>query len=82
MGAAAEKTHFETMRAWVRDLYMQLSVHALPGKMPNFADRDDQDLIARFGNDHARRLEDVRRRYDPDGVFAGTRHTDDSGARA
>ena len=81
IGAAAEKTHFETMRAWIRDLYMQLSAQALPGKMPNFADRDDQDPIARFGNHHAKRLEDMRRRYDPHGLFAGTRHADDSAAR-
>jgi hypothetical protein len=81
IGAAADKFHFETTRTWIRDLYTQLSVHALPGKMPNFADRDDQDAIARFGNDHARRLADLRRRCDPDGLFAGTRHVDDSGAR-
>jgi len=81
IGAAAEKTHFETMRAWIRDLYMQLSVHALPGKMPNFADGDDLEPIARFGNHNAKRLEDLRRRYDPDGLFAEMRHVDDSNAR-
>jgi hypothetical protein len=38
--------------------------------MPNFADHDDRDMIARFGRDHAVRLQDLRRRYDPDALFA------------
>jgi hypothetical protein len=76
IGAAVERSRLETTRAWIRDLYAQLSAHALPGKMPNFADGDDQDAITRFGKDHARRLEDLRRRYDPDGLFAARRHPD------
>jgi FAD/FMN-containing dehydrogenase len=70
IGAATEKTHFEATRAWIRDLHMRLSAHALPGTMPNFADHDDRDMIARFGRDHAVRLQDLRRRYDPDALFA------------
>lgn len=77
LGSTVETSHFESMRAWIRDLHMRLSAHALSGKLPNFADRDDQGLITRFGNDHARRLQDLRRRYDPDAVFALTRHADD-----
>jgi len=80
IGATPEKTHFDTTRAWIRDLSLQLSVHALPGKLPNFADRDDQDMIVHFGNDHARRLDDLRRRYDPDRLFSGTGDADDSRA--
>ena len=81
IGAAADATDFDALRGWIRDLYTRLSAHALPGRMPNFSDADDQDALARFGRDHARRLQDLRRRYDPDGLFAGTRHADDSGAR-
>ncbi len=70
IGSAIEPSHFEGMRTWVRDLHLRLSAHALPGRMPNFADSDDQDLIARFGKDHAWRLQDLRARYDPGGLFA------------
>jgi hypothetical protein len=42
--------------------------------MPNFSDADDQDPIARFGKDHARRLQELRMRYDPEGLFASTHH--------
>jgi FAD/FMN-containing dehydrogenase len=77
IGSAAERTHFENMREWIRDLYTRLSAHALAGKMPNFADRDDQDVITRFGKDHAWRLQDLRRRYDPDALFARTRHSEE-----
>jgi hypothetical protein len=72
MGSAAEERDFGTARAWVRDLYTQLSPYTVPGRMPNFSDQDDQDPVARFGNDNARRLMELRRRYDPDGLFAGT----------
>jgi hypothetical protein len=73
IGAAADATDFEALREWVRDLYTRLSAHGLPSRMSNFSDADDQDAIARFGKDHARRLQDLRRRYDSDGLFVGTR---------
>lgn len=76
IGSTVERSHFETMRRWIRDLYMRLSAHALFGKMPNFADSDDQDVITRFGKDHAWRLQDLRRRYDPDALFARMRQPD------
>jgi hypothetical protein len=76
IGSTVERSHFETMRGWIRDLYMRLSAHALSGKMPNFADSDDQDVITRFGKDHAWRLQDLRRRYDPDALFARMRQPD------
>jgi hypothetical protein len=44
--------------------------------MPNFADCDDQDVIARYGKEHAWRLQDLRRRYDPRALFAGMRLPD------
>ena len=74
IGAAADASDFDALRGWVRDLSSRLSAHALPSRMPNFSDADDQDPIARFGKDHARRLQELRMRYDPQGLFASTRH--------
>jgi len=79
MGQTPETTHFETVRAWIRALYGQLSIDALDGKMPNFADHDDQDAVARFGGENARRLHDLRERYDPDGLFTSVRHRAERG---
>jgi FAD/FMN-containing dehydrogenase len=79
VGSAGEPAQFDAMRAWVRDLHVRLSAHALPGRMPNFSDSDDQDPIGRFGNDNARRLQELRERYDPQGMFASTRHPLDGG---
>lgn len=70
MGSAVERDSFDPMRAWVRQLHSQLARLALPGRMPNFADGDDQDAIGRFGADHTRRLRAVTGRYDPQGLFA------------
>lgn len=74
IGAAADATDFDGLRGWIRDLYTRLSAHALPSRMPNFSDADDQDAIAQFGRDHARRLKELRVRYDPEGLFASTLH--------
>jgi FAD/FMN-containing dehydrogenase len=82
MGVAVEKRHFEPMCTRTRELHGRLSAHALPGRMPNFADRDDQDVITSFGKDHARRLQDMRQRYDPDGLFGGTSSASDGSAKA
>jgi hypothetical protein len=79
IGAAADATDFDALRRWVRDLYERLSAHALPSRMPNFSDADDQDPIARFGKGHARRLQELRMRYDPQGLFASTRHANIAG---
>jgi hypothetical protein len=59
--------------------HLQLSFSLCPKgteRSPNVADWDDPDVIARFGKDHAWRLQDLRRRYDPGGLFAGMRHPD------
>ena len=74
IGATVDRSDFEPLRAWIRRLHAELSSHAMPGSMPNFADADDQDPVTRFGNDHARRLQELRTRYDPTGLFSGTRH--------
>ena len=82
IGASADKAHFEAVRAWIRGLYGQLSSDALDGRMPNFADRDDQDAISRFGEKNARRLRDLRQRHDPAGLFAGASHRSTEGGIA
>ena len=74
IGAALDMDHFDSLRAWIRQLHAQLSSQALAGSMPNFSDADDQDPIARFGKDHARRLQQLRARYDPTGLLSGARH--------
>jgi FAD/FMN-containing dehydrogenase len=76
LGGAAEGHDFENARAWVRDLRMQIAADPASGMMPNFADQDDQDMVGRFGMDNARRLQELRRSYDPDGLFAGTTRPD------
>jgi FAD/FMN-containing dehydrogenase len=83
IGQAPEQAQFESVRDWIRSLYGELSLNALDGRMPNFADRDDQDAIARFGKKNADRLRDLRRRYDPDGLFAAYRAVEaESGGKA
>ena len=73
MGAAADDAGFEPMRDWIRALHAQLAGLGLAGRMPNFADGDDQDAIGRFGAEHARRLQELHARYDPEHLFASGR---------
>jgi FAD/FMN-containing dehydrogenase len=80
IGQAPEQGQFAAMRAWIRDLYERLSLEALGGRMPNFADGDDQDAVTRFGK-NAQRILDLRRRHDPNGLFAAYR-PESSGAGA
>ena len=76
MGCAADERDFETTRAWVRELHTRLADEAAPGRMPNFSDQDDQDMVTCFGKDNAQRLQELRRRYDPDRMFASSAHSD------
>jgi FAD/FMN-containing dehydrogenase len=61
---------FDRLRARVRALYAQLVPNAMSGLMPNFSNQDDGELVTQFGAEHAERLRALRRRYDPNGVFA------------
>jgi FAD/FMN-containing dehydrogenase len=74
LGAATEPSGFDDLRTWIRHLSDQLATHALPGRLPNFSDGDDPDAANRAGGDHARRLQALRARFDPDGLFANPRH--------
>jgi hypothetical protein len=39
--------------------------------LANFSDQDDTDEVRRFGRRHAAKIDSLRRRYDPAGMFAG-----------
>jgi len=55
--------------AWTRDTYAAVSEHLAPGRWLNYLG-DDQDgaIPAAYGPNYAR-LQEVKRRYDPDNVF-------------
>lgn len=72
IGASLTGEGFEAMRAVVRRLYERIRPRALPGMLPNFTGRDDADAGVRHGQVHAGRIEALRRRYDPAGLFART----------
>lgn len=69
IGQSADLSQFDATRAWVRELHERLSDDALPGRMPNFSDVDDQQAVAHFGTARAQRLQALRRRHDPQGLF-------------
>jgi len=60
-----------SLREGIRALHDRAARDALPGAQANFADRDDSDNIRRFGLKNAGRLEALRKKYDPAGIFAG-----------
>jgi hypothetical protein len=48
-----------------------VSREALPGILTNFADQDDTDKVRQFGLQNTGRLEALRKKYDPEGIFQG-----------
>jgi FAD/FMN-containing dehydrogenase len=70
IGIAQQEAEVAGLRERVRTLYGRLSRDASAGMLPNFSDQDDTDETRRFGRRHAVRLESLRRRYDPAGMFA------------
>jgi hypothetical protein len=60
-----------TLRDGIRALHAEVSHEALPGALTNFADQDDSDEVRRFGSQNAGRLEALRKKYDPAGMFQG-----------
>ena len=70
IGVAQQEAEVAGLRERVRTLYGRLSHDASAGMLPNFSDQDDTDETRRFGRRHAARLESLRRRYDPAGMFA------------
>jgi FAD/FMN-containing dehydrogenase len=70
IGVAAERDALLETGAGMRDLYARLAPHALPGILPNFADRDDGDAVTGSQGAQAERIEALRRRYDQSRLFA------------
>ena len=57
-------------RRWARDLWRSLAPFALPGGYPNLLGPDDREQAAEAYGGNAARLRLLKRRFDPDGVFA------------
>jgi len=57
-------------RRWARDLKQSLAPFALPGGYANLLGPDDHEQAAAAYGGNAARLRVLKRRFDPDGVFA------------
>ncbi|HEX3913240.1 MAG TPA: FAD-binding protein [Steroidobacteraceae bacterium] len=57
------------LREGIRALHDGVSGEALPGILTNFADQDDSDNVRRYGSENFGRLEALRKKYDPAGIF-------------
>jgi hypothetical protein len=57
-------------RRWAHDLWHSLAPFALPGGYANLLGPDDHDQAAAAYGGNAARLRALKRRFDPDGVFA------------
>src|SRR6516162_6947413 len=60
----------ENHREWARTLSENLAPHALPGGYPNVLGPDDHEQTAHAYGANTSRLQQLKRRFDPDGVFA------------
>jgi hypothetical protein len=58
-----------SLRDGIRALHDDASRESLPGILTNFADQDDSDDVRRFGSQNTGRLEALRKKYDPEGIF-------------
>jgi FAD/FMN-containing dehydrogenase len=57
-------------RRWAHDLWQSLAPFALPGGYPNLLGPDDREQAEEAYGGNAARLRVLKRRFDPDGVFA------------
>jgi FAD/FMN-containing dehydrogenase len=57
-------------RRWAKDLWQSLAPFALPGGYANLLGPDDREQAADAYGGNAARLRLLKRRFDPDGVFA------------
>jgi FAD/FMN-containing dehydrogenase len=57
-------------RRWAQDLWQRLAPFALPGGYANLLGPDDREQAAGAYGGNAARLRVLKRRFDPDGVFA------------
>jgi FAD/FMN-containing dehydrogenase len=60
----------ENHREWARTLSENLAAHALPGGYPNMLGPSDHEQTAHAYGANAARLQQLKRRFDPDGVFS------------
>jgi FAD/FMN-containing dehydrogenase len=59
----------ENHRVWARILSEDLAPHALPGGYPNMLGPDDHEQTAHAYGANTRRLQELKRLFDPEGVF-------------
>jgi FAD/FMN-containing dehydrogenase len=62
----------ENHREWARTLSENLAPHALPGGYPNMLGPNDHQQTAHAYGANAARLQQLKRRFDPDSVFSST----------
>lgn len=72
IGISATADELPRVREWSRALHDKLSRHALPTAQPNFLDADDSGVERAFGGDRAARVQELRRKFAPPGLFVGT----------
>jgi FAD/FMN-containing dehydrogenase len=60
----------ENHREWARALSENLAPHSLPGGYPNMLGPNDHEQTALAYGANAARLQQLKRRFDPDGVFS------------
>jgi len=59
-------------RLWARDLSRVLALFSFPGGYPSMLGDDDREQIAHAYGSNLTRLQDIKRRFDPDGLFSAT----------
>lgn len=59
-------------KRWARDLCRTLAPQSLPGGYPNLLGPQAHDQVAHAYGNNIARLQAVKRRFDPDGVFSAT----------
>jgi FAD/FMN-containing dehydrogenase len=67
---ASLSDHGQDHVRWANALSEKLAPHALPGGYPNLLGPDEGERVRLAYGANAERLSELRRRYDPDGVFA------------
>jgi len=60
----------ENHKDWARTLSENLAPHALPGGYPNMMGPDDHEQTGHAYGANTGRLQQLKRRFDPDGVFS------------
>jgi FAD/FMN-containing dehydrogenase len=66
----ASKTEGANHRRWASDLSQRLATFALPGGYPNFLGPDDKEQISSAYGNNARRLREIKQKFDPENVFS------------